>query len=270
MNNEGAEITDDVPDLNDSDMRPKLPELMLGELTAAMAADSRTALDALPAPLAERAILVGEAMVRTSRLASDTAAQTPVNVATSLATGKPSPVPAESYRRAGASSRARTILLGSGWLAAAAMLGILAAAPRGVINLPGAIGTVALRDSLFASDSSLLQLSWQATADPSALGATGDVTWSARTQRGVMRIAGLAVNDPARWQYQLWIFDRNRDERYPVDGGVFNIESSEEEVLIAVNPNVPVSDATLFAVTVEPAGGVVVSSRERIVLTAGL
>ncbi len=247
MTDEGAENRDLASDsFDDNDTRPEMPELMLGELTAAIAADSRSALDAVPDAVAERAIVVGEAMVRASRL------------------------PVASSRTPRAPSRARSILLGGGWLAAAAMLAVLAGTPRGGANAPAALGTLALRDSLLASDSSLLQLSWLATADSNAVGATGDVTWSARAQHGVMRIAGLAVNDPARWQYQLWIFDRNRDERYPVDGGVFNIPGGEGEVFIPINPNIPVSDATLFAVTVEPAGGVVVSSRERIVLTAGL
>lgn len=50
-----------------------------------------------------------------------------------------------------------------------------------------------------------------------------DVVWSTRAQRGVMRLIGLKSNDARRWQYQLWIFDKTRDQRYPVDGGVFDV-----------------------------------------------
>jgi anti-sigma-K factor RskA len=83
-----------------------------------------------------------------------------------------------------------------------------------------------------------------------------------------MRIAGLQPNDRQRWQYQLWIFDKTRDQKYPVDGGVFDIPAGQTEVLVPIDARLPVSEAVLFAVTVEPAGGVVVSTRERIALLA--
>lgn len=111
-----------------------------------------------------------------------------------------------------------------------------------------------------------IALAFTATEDESAAGASGRMLWNPTLQRGEMRIDGLAVNDPGTFQYQLWIFDAQRDERYPVDGGVFDIDGSS--VVVAVAPPVPVSEATLFAITVEPPGGVVVSSRERIALVA--
>jgi anti-sigma-K factor RskA len=49
---------------------------------------------------------------------------------------------------------------------------------------------------------------------------------------------------------------------------VFDIPAGVGEVIVPIRVRVPVADATLFAVTVEPAGGVVVSTRERIVLLA--
>ena len=109
---------------------------------------------------------------------------------------------------------------------------------------------------------------WVATDDPSAVSATGDVVWSPAEQRGFMLFRGLQVNQPSSFQYQLWIFDASRDQRFPVDGGVFDIQAGAEEVIIPFQPNVPVSDAILFAITVEAPGGVVVSSRERIAVTA--
>lgn len=113
-----------------------------------------------------------------------------------------------------------------------------------------------------------LSRGWTATEDPAATEASGDVIWSASEQRGFMRIRGLATNNPSREQYQLWIFDRSRDERYPVDGGVFDIPEGADEILVAIDAKLPVNETYLFAVTVEPPGGVVVSSRERIVLVA--
>jgi len=113
-------------------------------------------------------------------------------------------------------------------------------------------------------------IAFTATEDPAAAGAGGDVVWDAKTQQGVMRLAALTPNEPTRFQYQLWIFDAARDERYPVDGGVFDVPPGGGEVLVPIHAKLPVSNAVLFAVTVEAPGGVVVSSRERIVLLAQL
>jgi anti-sigma-K factor RskA len=72
-------------------------------------------------------------------------------------------------------------------------------------------------------------------------------------------------------QYQLWIFDAERNEAYPVDGGVFDVPAkSDGDVVIKIDPRIPVSRATAFAITVERPGGVVVSSRERLPLLAAL
>ncbi|MEM7228940.1 MAG: anti-sigma factor, partial [Planctomycetota bacterium] len=79
---------------------------------------------------------------------------------------------------------------------------------------------------------------------------------------------GLEANDPSVMQYQLWIFDAERSADHPVDGGVFDIPAGGGEVIVPIDPKLAVSDATLFAITVEQPGGVVVSARERIVLLA--
>jgi anti-sigma-K factor RskA len=84
-----------------------------------------------------------------------------------------------------------------------------------------------------------------------------------------MRFRGLPVNTPSEEQYQLWIFARNQSDRTPIDGGVFDITSTEE-VIIPIDPKLPVQDAYMFAVTIEKPGGVVVSSRERLPLLAKL
>lgn len=109
---------------------------------------------------------------------------------------------------------------------------------------------------------------WSATDDPAAGGAEGAVVWNGEVQAGVMRFRGLQPNDPATTQYQLWIFDAERDDRFPVDGGVFDVPPGAEETLVPIRARLPVSEAVLFAITVEPAGGVVVSTRERIALLA--
>jgi len=108
---------------------------------------------------------------------------------------------------------------------------------------------------------------WKRTTDAGAAQAAGDVVWHSGLQRGYMRIVGLPANDPRKNQYQLWIFDSTRDAKYPVDGGVFDVTEGGE-VVVPITAALQVRSASLFAVTIEPPGGVVVSSREHIVLTA--
>ncbi len=95
----------------------------------------------------------------------------------------------------------------------------------------------------------------------------GDVVWSPERQAGFLRFSGLAPNDPAVEQYQLWIFDAKRDDRYPVDGGVFD-STTAGEVIVPITQRIPVGEAVLFAVTLEQPGGVVVSDRTRLILVA--
>lgn len=125
----------------------------------------------------------------------------------------------------------------------------------------------ALRERLLALKTTA-KMDWAATKDPAAKGATGEVLWNAEEQKGTMRFRGLAKNDATKAQYQLWIFDKGREDKYPVDGGVFDIDSETGDVIVAIKARLQVDKAALFAVTVERPGGVVVSKRERIVVTA--
>ncbi|MCB1624066.1 MAG: anti-sigma factor [Pseudomonadales bacterium] len=108
---------------------------------------------------------------------------------------------------------------------------------------------------------------WRAGTDPAGRAVTGDVVWDGNGQQGFARFIGLPQNDPTREQYQLWIFDASRDERFPVDGGVFNVDK-DGTVVVKIDPKVRVNSPTMFAVTVEQPGGVVVSDRSRLVATA--
>lgn len=97
---------------------------------------------------------------------------------------------------------------------------------------------------------------------------SGDVVWDGRQQRGFLRLRGFVPNDPERAQYQLWIFDAARDDRHPVDGGVFDVPAGHAEVIIPMHPTLPVGRALAFAITVERPGGVVVSARDKVVAFA--
>ena len=121
--------------------------------------------------------------------------------------------------------------------------------------------------SVAAADDAVVA-DWVPGDDPTGLDVVGQVAWSEALQAGVMRFRGLEANEPTEFQYQLWIFDRERDERYPVDGGVFDIPAGSDEAEIVVRAALEIADPTLFAVTVERPGGVVVSSRERIATVA--
>lgn len=96
---------------------------------------------------------------------------------------------------------------------------------------------------------------------------SGDVVWSDAKQEGYMRFQGLPKNDPGKETYQLWIFDETQDEKTPIDGGTFDI-NSEGEVIVPIDAKLKAKNPKLFAVTIEKPGGVVVSKREKIAALA--
>ncbi len=147
-----------------------------------------------------------------------------------------------------------------GWLAAAAAVLVLVLKSGG----PQSPSGPSIDEVGRAGDAQVA--SWNATKDPGGAGVTGDVVWSCELQSGYMRFRGLAKNDPGEGQYQLWIFDADRPAEYPVDGGVF--DSTGGEVQVPIDAKIAVAEPTLFAITYERPGGVVVSTRERLLLTA--
>ncbi|CAM2069419.1 Anti-sigma factor [Sulfidibacter corallicola] len=202
--------------------------------------------------------------------ATDERPAAPPRDATEPASVTPFPGPEERERRRGLSPMVAV----TGWLVAA-VLAAIAFLPEDrttepvVTPEPTTEQIVATsREDLLRSRPSLTPLPWSATEDDAAKGASGDVVWSADDQTGFMRIRGLAANDPSQVQYQLWIFDKDRDERYPIDGGVFDVPAGQDEVIIPIRAPLDVLDPQLYAITVERPGGVVVSARERIVLVA--
>lgn len=157
------------------------------------------------------------------------------------------------------------------WLAAMAaslLVGVLLGSrPAGAPPAPAT--TQQLLAAFSANEAEgLTRVAWTATEDPNAEGATGEVIWSDTKQEGYMTFRGLASNDPTKEQYQLWIFDAERDDRYPVDGGVFNIPADADEVVTKIDPKIMVNRAVMFAITIEKPGGTVVSDRSRLPLLA--
>jgi hypothetical protein len=173
---------------------------------------------------------------------------------------------------------------GYGWLAAAACLVLAIFAwqrspsppvvpvaevpppsPVTAPPLPEPPPTPAEERAALLAKSDSLKIPLAATKDPAAAGMSGDVVWDPVTQRGFLHFTGLAANDPAVHQYQIWIFDTGRDKRYPIDGGVFDVPANAAEVVIPIRAALMVRKLAAFAVTVEKPGGVVVSGREHVV-----
>lgn len=161
------------------------------------------------------------------------------------------------------------------WVAAAAAL-VLAVAgwwPRldgtGPAGPAGSASLAEARDQLIEQAPDLVRVDWSNTEHPRAQQLQGGyVVWSDKLQKGYMTFRGMPDNDPSEHQYQLWVFDAKRSEQYPVDGGVFDAPTGGEEVVIPIRNKLPVQQAALFAVTLEPPGGVVVSDRDPILWVA--
>ncbi len=143
-----------------------------------------------------------------------------------------------------------------GWVAAASLLLFAQLQTRG--ESPS---YQTIRDS---KDTTVV--AWAETGDPGGAGVTGEVFWSDELGTGFMTFHALPKNDPFTDQYQLWIFDPGHPAAYPVDGGVF--DSSGTDLTVRIDAKLRVLEPSLFAVTLEHSGGVVVSSRERLLLAA--
>ncbi|HUN81791.1 MAG TPA: anti-sigma factor [Phycisphaerae bacterium] len=111
----------------------------------------------------------------------------------------------------------------------------------------------------------LVQAPWKAKIDDFR-GVSGKVVWSDSEQAGYMILSGLPANTGQR-QYQLWIVDPQRDAR-PVDGGVFDVPPDGGTITIPMRARLPVRHPTVFAITLEKEGGVVVSDGPLLVVAS--
>lgn len=156
-----------------------------------------------------------------------------------------------------------------GWSAAAAAMVVAAlawwpsfaasrSAGQGIVG-----GLAERRATLMASAPDLVRWGWQRVDNPqTSATVAGDIIFSSAEQSGYMLIEGLVPNDPTALQYQLWIFDESRDDRFPVDGGVFDVPAGGGPTIVPIEAKLSVRKPVLFAITVEPPGGVVVSERK--------
>lgn len=154
------------------------------------------------------------------------------------------------------------------WLAAAAALALAVAGWWPRLDQPDAAKLAESRAELMARAPDAVRAEWEATDEPRARDVSGYVVWSDRLQRGFMTFRDIPANDPSERQYQLWVYDHGRDEKHPVDGGVFNAPADGGEVIVPIENRLPVEQAEQFAVTLEPAGGAAVPDREPLLLLA--
>lgn len=150
----------------------------------------------------------------------------------------------------------------TGWLAAAAAITLAVAGWWG--RSERAASPAQRLAALTGSGAPIIEIPWSSGPSGADFGSpAGRVVWCPERQEGYMVFRNLRPNDPAVEQYQLWIFDATRDDKYPIDGGVFDVTASGE-VVVPIRAAVPVREAAMFAVTVERPGGVVVSDRSRL------
>ena len=167
-----------------------------------------------------------------------------------------------------------SVLSKAGWFAAAAsvLIALIGWWPRIQPSEPVAqapvVTTLEQERAQLLAQQGVMRKTWQTTQDPVASGVSGDVVWDQQTQQGYLRFRGLQANNTDEMQYQLWIFDGTRDDRYPIDGGVFDVPPGSGEVIIPITAKLQVRNPAMFAVTIEKPGGSVVSSRDRIVVVA--
>ncbi len=123
-----------------------------------------------------------------------------------------------------------------------------------------------MRERLIATAPDLARGVWGA-GNMKQFAPAGDIVWSDSAQAGYMRLSGLPVNDPTKQTYQLWIFDESQDPKTPIDGGTFDVNSNGE-VIIPVNAKLRPRNTSMYAITIEKPGGVVVSDRSNIIALA--
>jgi anti-sigma-K factor RskA len=170
----------------------------------------------------------------------------------------------------------------AGWAVAAAACIILAfnllttrtAAPTGQVaqNSPAQItpplpSLAEQRAQFLTNAPDVVQTSWTDFNPKQPRGVVGDVVWSNALQKGFMRFRSIPANDKARETYQLWIFDAEQNAKTPIDGGVFDVDANGD-IIVPIDAKIQVRKPTMFAVTAEKPGGVVVSELGKVMAVA--
>lgn len=121
------------------------------------------------------------------------------------------------------------------------------------------------RRRLLAQSNDVVQTNWTDFDSKKPRNVQGDVVWSNAAQKGFIRFRNLPVNDKSKEAYQLWIFDET--QKNPIDGGVFDADEAGE-IIVPIDAKLEVKKPTMFAVTAEKPGGVVVSELRKVMAVA--
>jgi hypothetical protein len=132
---------------------------------------------------------------------------------------------------------------------------------------PRPLSPAEMRDQMMRSDAAMVKATWGPEKMKEMKQVSGDIVWSGDKQMGYLRLQGLPKNDPSKETYQLWIVDRTRDQKYPIDGGTFDV-SSDGEIIIPINAKLRAASPEMFVITMEKPGGVVVSKQEKVAAVA--
>jgi len=207
-------------------------------------------------------------------------------------TEPPAPLPIANYPAAARHRGTSAWVAATGWIAAAACLTLAiwvwsVSGPRPVVPGPGGVQASATpaqrRDAFARSTPDAVTAPWSDfnslsdQSPPEIRGVVGEVVWSESKQAGYLTFRGLPANDPGAEEYQLWIVD-SRGLNQRVSGGVFSAATAQggsgakasAEVVIPIEPSLPIKGAAAFAVTIEPPGGNAVSDMSRRVVIASL
>jgi len=208
------------------------------------------------APLAEVTLSFRDRVYRRAQAASGAAGWAAAAAALTLAALVSTRQSAEPGSTASRASSERTLLDPADAAASAEVVRAVA------LNSP-----VARYDELINSGRPLVAVAAiPPTVDPDAGEVAAEFVWEPGAQAGFLRVSGLAATTDKDRTYQAWVFDQGREEPYPVDAGTFDIPHDGGTWIIPVSARLPVLRPKAFAVTVERAGGTVVSAPERVLL----
>lgn len=206
-------------------------------------------------------------------IARENAARTPVMATQQHNTSEAAhPLPMNNYRNTsvpGSSGLAGSL----GWLVAAAAVAF--ATLTYVNSQPGNRNINALRDQVqqLASKPGTISIPWTPMGEYAKQGITGNVYWNNEEQTGYIRFRGVKPNDPAIAQFQLWVFDKAQGP-VPTAAGVFDVRTPEAstteggEYIVQIKPAIRVTDAQMFAISVEQSGGKMTPNTNDLVMTA--
>lgn len=121
------------------------------------------------------------------------------------------------------------------------------------------------RMQFMASANDAVVSSWSDFDPKKPRNVEGDVVWSNSAQKGYLRFKNLPVNDKSKETYQLWIFDET--QKNPISGGVFDANQAGE-IIIPIDAAIKVAKPTMFGITAEKPGGVMVSDLGKVMAVA--